>query len=211
MWEAQMNQPLFAHDILFLQRFLKCCELYSGPLDGKSNSDVGRGEDAFAAQYQSIKNAMGHFDDRSEACIMTLRPDAQRKAREFLKATKDLPFTCRILSGTRTYAEQDALYAKGRGGKPGPIVTKAKGGESNHNFGIAWDVGIFRDGKYLTGATREETQAYDDLGKHILAHVTGLEWGGNWRNFPDRPHYQLRTGHTEAAIRERFESGTAFV
>lgn len=205
-----MSQPLFAQDILFLQRFLKCCNLYSGPLDGQFNTGVGNGEDALAAQYQSIKNAMGNFDARSEAGIMTLQPDAQRKAREFLKATTALPLTYKIISGTRTYAEQDELFAHGRT-KPGPRVTNARGGQSNHNFGIAWDVGIFDNGKYLTGATHEEEQAYIDLGTHILANVTGLEWGGNWHDFVDRPHFQLTTGQTVAAVRELFEGGTSFV
>jgi peptidoglycan L-alanyl-D-glutamate endopeptidase CwlK len=205
-----MSQPLFAQDILFLQRFLKCCELYDGPLDGQFNADVGKGEDSLAAKYQSIKLETGNFDARSEACIMTLQPDAQRKAREFLNAAMTLPLTYKIISGTRTYAEQDELFAHGRT-KPGPRVTNAKGGESNHNFGIAWDVGIFDNGKYLTGATHEEEQAYIDLGKHILANATGLEWGGNWHDFVDRPHYQLATVQTVAVVRQLFESGTAIV
>jgi peptidoglycan L-alanyl-D-glutamate endopeptidase CwlK len=211
MWEAQMSQPLFPDDILFLQRFLECCGLYSGPLDGQHNTGVSNGENALAAQYQSIKLEMGSFDARSEACIMTIQPDAQRKAREFLNAATALPLTYKIISGTRTYAQQDALFAQGRT-KKGPVVTHAKGGQSNHNFGIAWDVGIFDDnGKYLTGATHEEEQAYIDLATHILENVTGLEWGGNFHDFVDRPHYQLATGQAVAAVRQAFESGTAFV
>jgi peptidoglycan L-alanyl-D-glutamate endopeptidase CwlK len=204
----EMSEPLFAHDILFLQHFLKSCGLYAGPLDGQFNLDVGSGEDALAARYQAIKIEMGNLDARSEACIMTLQPNAQRKAREFLNALSVLPFTYKIISGTRTYAEQDELFAHGRT-KPGPRVTNARGGESNHNFGIAWDVGIFDSGKYLMGATKEEEQAYIDLGKHILASVADLEWGGNWQDFVDRPHYQLVMGQTVLAVRQRFESGVA--
>ncbi len=55
----------------------------------------------------------------------------------------------KIISGTRTHMqEQDALYARRRTA-PGPRVTNARGGYSNHNFGIAWDIGLFRGGKYL--------------------------------------------------------------
>jgi peptidoglycan L-alanyl-D-glutamate endopeptidase CwlK len=205
----QMSKPLFPQDVLFLQRFLKSCKLYAGPLDGHFNVNVGNGEDALAAQYEAKKLEMGNFDSRSEACIMTLEPNAQRKAREFLNKAKALPFTYKIISGTRTYAEQDELFAQGRT-KPGHRVTNAKGGESNHNFGIAWDIGIFDGGKYLTGATDEEEQAYIDLGKHILANVAGLEWGGNWHSFVDKPHYQLMTAQNVASIRQLFESGTAF-
>lgn len=51
-------------------------------------------------------------------------------------------------SGLRTYEEQNALYAQGRTA-PGNKVTNAKGGFSNHNFGIAFDIGIFEGAKYL--------------------------------------------------------------
>nr|WP_295770097.1 M15 family metallopeptidase [Rhodoferax sp.] len=41
----------------------------------------------------------------------------------------------------RSCAEQDALYAQGRTA-PGNKVTNAKSGDSNHNFGIAFDIGV---------------------------------------------------------------------
>lgn len=41
-----------------------------------------------------------------------------------------------IVQDYRTYAQQDALYAKGRT-TSGSIVTNAKGGQSNHNFALA--------------------------------------------------------------------------
>jgi len=110
----------------------------------------------------------------------------------------------RILSGTRTYAEQDVLYRKGRFGDTSPIVTKAKGGHSNHNFGIAWDIGIFDSGKYL-GSSPLYAQAA------AVGKVPGIEWGGDWTSFVDQPHYQLATGTTLAAVRTSFEVGTAFV
>jgi peptidoglycan L-alanyl-D-glutamate endopeptidase CwlK len=44
-----------------------------------------------------------------------------------------------VVQGLRTFAEQDALFAQGRT-KPGKKVTKAKGGQSNHNYGLAVDL-----------------------------------------------------------------------
>lgn len=205
-----MSARLFKSDIIFLQRFLKVSGLYGGPLDGRYNAAVEAGENALATEYDSIRKQLGSFDARSEGCIMTMQPKAQRKAREFLAATQGLPFTYKIISGTRTYAEQDALYAQGRT-RPGKIVTKARGGQSNHNFGIAWDVGIFDNGKYFTGSTRKEDQAYINLGASILGQINGLEWGGNWSDFPDKPHYQLVTNLSTRQVRQAFESGTAFV
>src|SRR5688572_8244426 len=77
------------------------------------------------------------FDERSERNLKTLLPPVQALARLFLRtvqpAMQRKGVVVRIISGTRTYAEQDALYAKGRT-RPGPKVTNAQGGFSNHNF-----------------------------------------------------------------------------
>jgi peptidoglycan L-alanyl-D-glutamate endopeptidase CwlK len=207
-----MSAKLFETDVKFLQRFLKVAGVYQGPVDGKWSAAVDTAETAFSDQYVAIRTELGTFDNRSESNIVTLLPATQRKARAFLNAAKtDTAFTYRILSGTRTYAEQDALFAIGRtvdlNRRP---VTKARGGQSNHNFGIAWDVGIFKDGHYLTGDTASEDKVYVALGKHIMQAMTGLEWGGNWPSFPDKPHYQLAIGKTVSQTRVAFEAGTPF-
>ena len=90
----------------------------------------------------------------------------------------------KVLSGLRSYAEQDALYAQGRTA-PGKIVTRAKAGYSNHNFGIAFDIGVFEGNKYL-----DESPKYKAVG--VLGVDLGLEWGGNWKSIVDQPHFQLR-------------------
>jgi peptidoglycan L-alanyl-D-glutamate endopeptidase CwlK len=206
-----VSAKLFETDILFLQRILAVADLYGGPLDGKWNSDVEAGETAFYAAYDTIKGRLGAFDARTERNIISLIPAAQSKAREFMNAAAGQPLTYRILSGSRTYAEQDALYAIGRTvelhRKP---VTKAKGGQSNHNFGIAWDVGIFNGTDYYEGNTAQEDKAYDDLGALVIAAVPDLEWGGQWKTFVDKPHYQLATGKSTGQVRSLFEAGTAF-
>jgi len=150
---------------------------------------------------------MKQLSPRTEKNIATLVPKAQAAARAFMAqaaiALEGLDITVEIICGTRTYAEQDALYAKGRTA-PGVKVTNARGGFSNHNFGIAWDIGLFRAGRYL-----EESRVYRQLGK--LAGPLGLEWGGEWVSFPDEPHYQLRTGLTLAQLRSLISQGKSIV
>jgi peptidoglycan L-alanyl-D-glutamate endopeptidase CwlK len=92
--------------------------------------------------------------------------------------------TIKVISGLRTFEEQDALYAQGRTA-PGPKVTNAKGGQSNHNYGIAFDVGVFEGTKYLP-----ESPKYKAVG--ALGTELGLEWGGSWKTIVDQPHFQLR-------------------
>jgi peptidoglycan L-alanyl-D-glutamate endopeptidase CwlK len=207
-----VSAPLLKADILFFQRILKVSKLYSGPLDGKWSSKMDAAEDAFDAEYERIKAQLGAFDPRTETAIGTLIPAAQERAREFMASAAGQPFTCKLLSGTRTYAEQNALFAIGRTvqmnrGK----VTNARGGQSNHNFGIAWDVGIFVDGQYMTGRTARETKLYTDLGASITGALSKLEWGGNWSTFKDNPHYQVATRKSTRDVRALFEQGKSYV
>lgn len=129
------------------------------------------------------------LDPRSDRTIATLHPSVQPVMRSFVLSAKAIAarqgLVVRAISGLRTYAEQDALYAKGRTA-PGPRVTNARGGFSNHNFGLAIDIGVFSaDGKTYHGSH----PLYRDLGP--LGESLGLEWGGRWK-FVDEPHYQFR-------------------
>jgi RHS repeat-associated protein len=98
----------------------------------------------------------------------------------------------RVTDGYRSVAEQDKLYAKGRTA-PGSIVTKARGGYSNHNFGLAIDVVPFENGKL-----NWDTKNYPLIGKIGISR--GLEWGGNWK-FVDKPHFQNLQGKTLKDLR----------
>ena len=123
-------------------------------------------------------------DSRSESFISTLLPDVQPYARALVQKAALTGITIRIISGTRTWEEQNALYARGRT-LPGPKVTNARGGYSNHNFCIAFDVGVFSGQRYLAESTH-----YKVVGG--LGMDLGLEWGGNWKTMVDQPHFQLR-------------------
>jgi peptidoglycan LD-endopeptidase CwlK len=128
---------LFSPDSKFLQRFLSSGGFYKGDIDG----DVGSGTKAalgdFAAQTKQVTNDLGSFDKTTESKIGTMLIPTQRKAREFMKsisqANVSQGLSVRIISGTRTFDEQDELFAQGRT-KRGKIVTNARGGFSNHNF-----------------------------------------------------------------------------
>ena len=126
----------------------------------------------------------GKADERSEKVIDRLQPEVAPYARALLERAAAIGLEVKLISGLRTYAEQDELFAQGRT-KPGRRVTNAKGGESNHNFGIAFDVGVFRGKDYLP-----ESPAYDVIG--AIGVELGLEWGGDWHSFIDKPHFQLR-------------------
>jgi peptidoglycan L-alanyl-D-glutamate endopeptidase CwlK len=202
--EITVSLPLFGEDVVFLQRLLKCSGLYAGKLDGIWGPKTDKAVNAFERKTAALAEKFGVFDPGSERKIRTLAPEVQALARRFLGTVLSAGVPARIISGTRTYAEQNALYRQGRFGNKGLRVTQARGGQSNHNFGLAWDIGIFRDGKYLG-----ESPLYRQAAEVGL--LPELEWGGHWQTFPDFPHYQLRTGHTVTIVRQRFESGMAYV
>lgn len=199
-----MSAPLARADILFLQRLLKSQGLYDGRLDGSWGPRTDEALRESQERADRIAAQFGIFDPRSEENIRTLNLVAQEKARQFLRAFRDADYVVRIISGNRTYAEQDAIYAQGRT-RPGKKVTKARGGQSNHNFAIAWDIGIFTGGRYLP-----ESPLYKTAATIGLAATTGVEWGGHWDD-PDRPHYQLATGKEIGAVRALFERGRPYV
>jgi peptidoglycan LD-endopeptidase CwlK len=128
--------------------------------------------------------ARDRVDDRSEKAIAALLPQVQPYARALVKKAAQHGITIKVIGGLRTYEEQNELFAQGRT-KPGRIVTNARGGFSNHNFGIAFDVGVFEGANYLG-----ESPKYKAVG--ALGMDLGLEWGGNWKTFLDEPHFQLR-------------------
>lgn len=106
------------------------------------------------------------------------------------KAEKELPsnVTIRITQGLRTIKEQNELYAQGRT-KSGKIVTHAKGGQSWHNYGLAFDFVLIIDGKVSWNI---------DKNWKLVAKVfkdAGYVWGGDWK-FKDYPHFEKTFGKT---------------
>ena len=153
--------------------------------------DGNPGQKTWAAIYRQIVGEPPQTPDqptladaRSEQNIATLLPPVQPLARALIAAAAAAGIAIKIISGTRSYEEQNALYEQGRT-QPGRIVTNARGGYSNHNFGIAFDIGVFEGGRYL-----DESPAYQAVG--ALGKQLGLDWGGDWRSIQDEPHFELR-------------------
>lgn len=90
-----------------------------------------------------------------------------------------------VTEGFRSFAKQQELYEQGRS-KAGLIVTNAKAGYSFHNYGIAFDVA------FKKGNTISWDGDWDLVGK--IGKSFGLEWGGDWVSFKDRPHFQFTKG-----------------
>lgn len=156
--------------------------------------------------------------------LEALDPETQARARRWLAACEDAGLDVLVTCTTRTFAEQTALYAVGRttpgnrckcGKKLNPIgtcpkhpkgltVTKAKAGESEHNWKRAIDFVPMRHGKPIweTNGNGIDENPLDDETDNLelwqriaqLAKAEGFEWGGDWKSFPDMPHLQYVAG-----------------
>lgn len=74
----------------------------------------------------------------SKARIATLKPRTRSKVQSWFNDCIKAGLMPYVYEGLRTCARQTELYAQGRT-KPGKIVTKAKAGQSMHQYGLAID------------------------------------------------------------------------
>ena len=121
----------------------------------------------------------------------------------------------RIVQGLRTIEEQNELYAQGRT-KPGNIVTKAKGGSSYHNYGLAIDFAIltdkdgngsFEDLSWDIRKDNDKDGVADWLEVVKVFEAAGWEWGGKWSSLKDYPHLQKTFGLTWQTLLDRYNKG----
>lgn len=152
-----------------------------------------------------------------------LREEAKLIYAEICEALKGKAI-CRFSHTLRTVEEQDALYAKGRTA-PGKIVTKARGGSSMHNFGIAIDICqlVDTDGNGTNEKLSYETKIdFDGDGKADWMEIVAIfekyqwQWGGRWSKFTDLPHFQKTFGLTLPQLQAKhkakdFIEGTQYV
>lgn len=135
--------------------------------------------------------------------IAKLHPLLREEAKEIYLQILAQGIAVRFTDTLRTFAEQDELYAKGRT-KPGKIVTQAKAGQSFHNYGLALDFCLLlADGREASWDRHTDINLnlrYDWDEVVALFRHYGWEWGGDWVNFKDYPHFQKTFGLSTAQL-----------
>lgn len=138
--------------------------------------------------------------------IMPVKIMALKHIHACKQAGIDLLVTCTY----RCPADQNKLYAQGRT-TDGRIVTRARAGNSMHQYRIAYDVVPLRDGKpvWETSGNGIDNDPFDDdkdsleLWQRVgeLGKACGLEWAGDWKRNREFPHFQYTGGLTLAELR----------
>ena len=123
-----------------------------------------------------------------------LLPPVKARVDQFLADCKNHGIDLLVTSTYRDNESQDALYAQGRT-TPGSIVTKAKCGQSYHNYRCAIDVVPLVNGKAVWDGANPVWAKIGALGK-----LAGLDWAGDWKTFKELAHFQYTGGLTLADL-----------
>lgn len=187
------------NDVRTDQRLLNLAGYGAGVVDGIVGPRTLAAYERWAADVAAVRSETPEPDKRSAGNLAGLLPVVQRGVRVWLekavRAAAVYGMEVKVICGVRSWAEQDELYAQGRT-KPGAIVTKARGGASWHNYGVAFDIGLFEGGRYVT-----DGGVYKKFVRLVGVPV-GFEWGGDWK-FTDAPHFQWVAKYKSlAALRE---------
>ncbi len=167
--------------------------------DSNDKNTIVKAVEATPVSHLNIFTGLSKVDQINAAKLAGVCPALQSRGQKFIEAAAADGVIVQIVQGLRTFAEQDELFKKGRT-KPGKRVTNARGGQSNHNFGLALDFAPVVGGKVSW-----DEKLYRPFGKWAAA--AGLSWGGNWTKFKDLPHVEYLKGHSLAQIQELYRKG----
>ncbi len=150
-------------------------------------------EDIDIVSYAKADECRDTWDPISNKRIQKLHTAIQCKSRNFINEVENtLGIKLRVTSGYRSFIEQTSLYNQGRT-TAGKIVTNAKAGQSYHNYGLAIDVCEIKENKALWDEAMFKKIA--PIGKKYE-----FEWGGDWKKFVDRPHFQYTNGKSTSEL-----------
>lgn len=131
------------------------------------------------ALYQYVAKHLARVALYELKGIDALHWDLKPKCEMFLQACAKQGYNLRVTETFRTAALQNTYYAKGRT-SPGSAITNAKGLESYHQYGLAFDVAFQGTDPYPKQS--EKWKAIGAIGESM-----GLKWGGH---FNDNPHFE---------------------
>lgn len=109
------------------------------------------------------------------------QPEWLEQQKHMLRAADELGLTLVYSDVERTVAASNARRAR-----KGNLV--AAGGESPHNYGVAVDIVLYKDGQPIN----VNSSAQSDFAKKAQEYSGGkIEWGGNWTKAGERHHFEL--------------------
>ena len=194
------------------ERLRRMVERMHGPIDQEAAAvDEAEVEQTPATETTPPAESQGvdtstNLSQNDKDKINTLHPEIRDNVTKMLQNLRKDGVTVEITLAYRSYEEQDALYAKGRDGEgkvidASKVVTNAKGGQSYHNFGLAFDLTVYdKNGQ-------KDWSKDSDAWKKVIAEGKrqGFDAGAEWIDFPDLPHFGKTFGLIPKKLREKKE------
>jgi LAS superfamily LD-carboxypeptidase LdcB len=151
--------------------------------------------------------------------IDELHPKVREDFRKFIAEAEDeLGVTLRVTQGLRSFSQQQILYNQpsdkkdndgdGKVDEADEKVTAAKPGSSYHQYGLAADLVEIKDGK--------ANWSFDYSKLLPFATKYGIAWGGLFKSFKDKPHFEKPMGNNWRTLLDKYNKkdfipGTQFV
>lgn len=142
--------------------------------------------------------------------IQSLHPAIREKAKAFIAEAARQGIKLRMIEGLRSFDRSNALFNQPFDGKDndgdGKIdetdekVTNAKGGQSYHNYGLAFDVVEIKNGKGVW-----ENPNWPKIG--AIGKSFGFRWGGDFKSLVDRPHFEYSAGFSVSQLLAMHNAG----
>jgi peptidoglycan L-alanyl-D-glutamate endopeptidase CwlK len=132
-----------------------------------------------------------------------MHPLLRKELSDIYQEIRERRVSIRITDTLRTFQQQNALYEIGRS-KPGQRVTNARAGQSYHNYGLAVDFALLlKGGKEVSwdrnlDLNKNNLKDWDEV-VAVFKHY-GWNWGGNWTNFKDYPHFEKTFGYSTSEL-----------
>ena len=126
--------------------------------------------------------------------MASLHPEAKERFLKFINTVEKGGYTVFLTSGYRSFQKQKELRDQFEAGK---VPAAARPGYSYHNYGLAIDLNLIRNGKrYGLRTPRED---WIKTGVPEVAKRMGLRWGGD---FKDNVHFDYPI-YTTAVLLEK--------
>jgi peptidoglycan L-alanyl-D-glutamate endopeptidase CwlK len=133
---------------------------------------------------------------RDERHLKTLYPPFAAKVRKWMELCYEIKLPVHLTSSFRFFGEQDILWQQGK--------SKARGGESKHNFCLATDF-CFDNGEQ-DGVQNPYHEPFPGAWEKaaIIAKSCGIIAGYFWKTFQDKPHLEAMTESSVDELRSIF-------
>lgn len=125
----------------------------------------------------------------------------------------------RVVQGLRDIEEQNAIFNQPHDGKDNDgdgkideadeFVSKAKGGQSYHNYGLAIDICwlfLQPDGTYKYDDKKSWAQGGNFRKVINIFKEAGFTWGGDFKSIPDGPHFEKTFGYNWRELLEKYNN-----